>query len=234
MVTVGARMRLRPPYEGANSMRVVGVGSLVFRPVNKPDRYTAPDAGSFFDLISNKWFSAGPVLNLRASRATHGRFAGMHRIPIAIEPGVFAGVWPADWLNVWGQVRRGVAGHHGWVEDGGIDVIRTGPRWSFSVGPRIGFGDSDYMDTYFGVTPQEAAVSGLVHTPYEPGGGLRYTGGAASASYRLSRHWTTLMDLTVERLASKPQGSPIVQVLGGRNQLIVGAGFTYTFGPVRF
>ncbi len=234
LVTVGGRMRLKPPYEGADSLHVVGVGILDLQPADKPYRYTAPDAGSVFDLVSNRRFTAGPVLNLRASRSTSGRFAGLDRVGVAVEPGVFAGVWPTDWFTVWGQLRRGVAGHSGWVEDVGADFIYTGQRWDFSAGPRIGFGDAHYMNAYFGVTPEEATRSALVHTVYAPSGGRRYTGGSLSAAYKLDRHWTTLVDLTYERLAGKPQASPIVQALGGRNQVIVGAGLTYTFGRVRF
>lgn len=234
LVTGGGRLRLKPPYEGADSTRVVPVGILSLQKADKPYHYTAPDAGSVFDLVSNQYVQAGPVLNLRGHRSSGGRFAGLNRVSIAVEPGVFAGVWPVKWLTAWVQVRRGVYGHAGWVEDAGADLVYTGYRWDFSIGPRIGFGDAKYMRTYFGVTPAEARASPVINTAYDPGAGKRYTGGTISAAYHLDRHWTTLVDLTYDRLAGRAQASPIVQSLGARNQFTGGLGFTYTFGPVRF
>ena len=133
------------------------------------------------------------------------------------------------------EARRGISGHHGWVEDVGLDLIHTaeprlGQRWDASIGPRAGFGDANYMDTYFGLTPEESAL----HTPhlpaYVPGAGMRYTGAAAAAAYHLTQRWRMNFDLTFNHLSAKALASPVVRTVGDGNQLLAGVGFSYSFG----
>jgi len=230
IVTVGGRGAISPPYEGAPGEVVRP--SLVFnvRRADKPFRFTPPDDGGALALFSSKHFDFGPVLNFRNGRGDTGRLQGFRKIGFAVEPGLFANVWATDWLRARVQVRQGVLGHRGTVGDTGIDYIYTGKSWDFSIGPRYGFGDARYMDTYFGITPIEAAHSPLFDKPFEPGAGARYGGIEAALARQWTRRIRTVVDVGYHRLVNKAADSPVVNVAGSRDQFAGGVGVTYSFG----
>jgi outer membrane scaffolding protein for murein synthesis (MipA/OmpV family) len=106
-------------------------------------------------------------------------------------------------------------------------VLKTDP-WTLAVGPRLGLASRDYMNTYFSVTPAEAAANGRV-TPFQADGGIRNVGVAASAKYKWSEAWSTTVFAGYNRLLGDAGDSPIPRVLGSRDQFGVGFTLAYTF-----
>jgi MipA family protein len=95
-----------------------------------------------------------------------------------------------------------------------------------SVGVQATYGNSRYMQAWFGVTADQARASQLPE--YSPGAGLRSVGPTASLSYALSQRWTLMARASNEFLTSKANGSPIVE----RNSLpTVAVGVVYHFIP---
>ncbi|HEY7853394.1 MAG TPA: MipA/OmpV family protein [Caulobacteraceae bacterium] len=230
IVTVGGRVAASPPYEGANHDNVRP--SLLFsvRRADRPYRFTPPDDGGSLALFASKHFDFGPVLFFRYSRSDTGALKGFDKIGFAVEPGVFVNLWATDWLRARVQIRQGVLGHHGAVGDAGIDLIRTGRKWDASIGPRVGYGDARYMDTYFGVTPLEARRSPLLNTAYEPGAGVRNIGVETAFAYHWTNRLRTVVDVGYHRLAHAAADSPVVAIAGSRDQFSAGVGLTYSFG----
>lgn len=230
IVTIGARVSENPPWEGAGHDVLAPSPTFSLRRADSLYRFTPPDDGSSLSLLANRYIDIGPVLRTRFARGNSGELTGLNKVGWAAEPGVFVNLWPTNWLRGRVEARRGVIGDSGWVGDAGVDAIYTGSRWEASVGPRIGYGDTDYMDTYFQVTPAEAARSPLITTVYNPQGGRRYTGAEAALGYRLVGGLKVIGDFGYHRLTNDIAQSPIVLVAGKRDQLSGGIGFTYTFG----
>ncbi|MDR3509659.1 MAG: MipA/OmpV family protein [Caulobacteraceae bacterium] len=230
LFTVGAQVGVSPPYEGANRDILEPAPTFDLRPADAPQRFTPPDGGTMIALYANKYFEIGPVARFRYERSDHGEFKGFKKINIAAEPGVYIDVWPVSWLRGRVEGRRGVVGHEGWVGDAGLDLVYTGKRWDASVGPRVGWGDGRYMDTYFSVTPTEAARSPFVHQAYKADGGRRYTGLETAIAYHLSKHWRVTADFGYQRLSKEAANSPIVKATGSPNQYMSSLGLSYQFG----
>jgi outer membrane scaffolding protein for murein synthesis (MipA/OmpV family) len=230
IVTVGARVAADPPYEGAPHDKIGISGNMSIRRGDRPYRFAPPDEGIRFAVIAERHVDFGPVVRFRESRGDTGRLEGFDKIGFAVEPGVYFDVWPTDWLRGRVEARRGVTGHNGAVGDAEIDLIRTGKRWDFSIGPRAGYGDRRYMDTYFGVTPEEAERSPFLNTPYEPHSGVRYVGAEAAMAYHWNKHFRTIVDLSYHRLSEGAADSPVVAIAGDRNQFFAGIGVSYSFG----
>ncbi len=230
IITVGGRVSASPPYEGAGHDVLAPSPSFSLRRADSPNRFVPPDNGTTLALLSSRYIVFGPMARFRYARGDQGKLTGLKKVDWAAEPGVFLDLWPTNWLRGHVEGRRGILGHHGWVGDAGADLIYTGKRWDASIGPRIGYGDSHYMDTYFGVTPTEAAGSPLFKTVYEPGSGQRYTGLEAAMSYRLLGGLRTTIDVGYHKLSAKAADSPIVRLAGKRDQLSGGVGLTYSFG----
>jgi outer membrane protein len=230
IVTVGGRVSASPPYEGAPHDDLRPSASFNVRRADKPYRFVPPDNGNSISLVATKYIDAGPVVRFRYSRGDQGRLAGLRPIDFAVEPGGFIDLWPTDWLRARVEVRRGVLGHAGVVGDAGIDFIHTGRKWDFSIGPRVGYGDRRYIDTYFGVTQQEANRSPFLNRPYEPAGGVRYGGFESAFSYHVTNRLRTIVDFGYHRLAKVAADSPVVAIAGSRDQYLASVGVTYSFG----
>jgi outer membrane scaffolding protein for murein synthesis (MipA/OmpV family) len=230
IITIGARLSENPPWEGAGHDVLAPSPTFSLRRADSIYRFTPPDDGSSLSLLANRYIDVGPVIRFRYSRGDEGQLTGLNKVGWAAEPGVFVNLWPTNWLRGRVEARRGVIGDSGWVGDAGIDLIHTGSRWEGSIGPRVGYGDTSYMDSYFQVTPEEAARSPLINTAYNPEGGRRYTGAEAAIGYRLFGGLRVIGDFGYHRLSNTIADSPIVEVAGSRDQYSGGIGLTYTFG----
>jgi MipA family protein len=229
IVTVGARFSAYPPYEGAGHDVFLPAPMLSIRRASSPNRFEPPDGGTSIALIDTRYIVAGPLVRFRLNRGDTGKLTGLDPIGWAAEPGAFVELWPTRWLRGRVEGRRGILGYNGWVGDAAMDLVYTGKKWSASIGPRVGWGDANYFDTYFGVTPQEAARSPLINTPYDPGAGRRYTGLEAAISPHLTKRFVTTLDVGYHRLSNEAAASPIILVAGSPNDLSAGVSITYTF-----
>ncbi len=230
IVNLGARVGTQPGYEGADHNLLVPGPTLSIKSADAPDRFSPHDENFSIALISAQYISLGPVVRFRAKRSDEGMRQGLTEVGWAAEPGGFIDLWPTNFLRLHAEGRKGFGGHHGWLGDGGVDLVYTGKRWGAAIGPRYGWGDNKYMRTYFGVTPSEAAASPFIAAAYAPGQGERYAGVEASAEYKLTSHWKTSIDFGYHRLSDKAAASPIVQVDGSRHQYIAGVSLSYMFG----
>ncbi len=230
IVTVGAGVSASPPYEGAPNTQIRPTLSFNARRADKPYRFTPPDDGSSLNLFSSQHLDLGPVINIRDGRNDTRRLVGFQKIGWAAEAGVFANLWFTDWFRARAQIRQGIIGHSGAVGDAGIDYIHTGKRWDMSIGPRVGYGDARYMETYFGVTPAEALASPFLIKPYTPGAGVRYEGVELAYAYRPTDRIRATIGLGYHRLTGVAAASPVVGLAGSRDQYSAGVGVTYGFG----
>lgn len=233
VVTLGGRFTASPPYEGAGHDVFVPSPTFSLRRADSVYRFTPPDDGSSLSLLSSRYLDFGPVARFRYERGDQGQLTGLDKVGWAAEPGVFVNLWPANWLRGRVEARHGFGGHRGWVGDAGIDLIYTGPRWEASVGPRIGYGDTKYVDAYFGVSPAEAARGPTFTSIYEPKGGRRYAGIEAAVGYRVFGGLRVIGDVGYHRLAPDLANSPIVRVAGSKDQISAGVGASYSFGVGR-
>jgi outer membrane scaffolding protein for murein synthesis (MipA/OmpV family) len=229
IATIGARASVAPPYEGSTAEVVRPFPTFSLRPADRPYRFTPPDGGTTFAVIDTDHFVFGPMARFQYERKPQGPLKGLDKVDWAAEPGAFLEIWPTRWLRGRVEARRGVTGHQGFVGDAGIDLVRTGRRWDASIGGRMGWGDDDYMGTYFGVTPQEAARNPVINQAYDPSGGRRYWGVELAAAYHLDERWKITADAGYHRLAKQPSDSPIVRLIGDPNQYFGSVGVSYSF-----
>ena len=230
IVSVGGQVNAAPPYEGAGYDLFLPIPTLGIRKASAPERPTISGDAPGIAVISNNWISFGPDLRLRGSRDDKGDREGLHKVGIAGEPGLFLTLWPMDWVRLHGEERKGVFGDHGWVGDAGLDLIVRPGRFMISAGPRIGWGDRSYMNPYFGVTAADAAASPILNTTYSPNGGRRYLGAGAGLTYHFSSRWEGTATASYHHLSNQAADSPIVQLIGARNEYAGGVGLKYSFG----
>lgn len=234
IVTLRANLRAQPSYPGADDLSFIGYPSFSLRRAGTVERFSAPDDGLSFSFLDDSALRFGVVGRFQGGRYLQDdrRLFGLNKIDWAIEPGLFVEYWPVEFLRARAEIRHGINGHHGFVADLGLDLVQTFGAFTVSAGPRMSLGDSDFTQTYFGVTPEEAALNGVV-TAYSPSGGITSVGATASASYNWSEQWSTTAFVSYKRLVGDAADSPIVKEFGSENQVGLGLTVSYSFGMGR-
>jgi MipA family protein len=230
IVTITGDVQGAPRFPGSDNMTAFFYPGVDWRRVGEPERFKAPDDGISFTLYETPGFRFGPTARLLGERNPKDDrdFIGLHKVDYTIEGGAFLEIWPLDFLRVRGEIRQGFNGHEGLVGNLGLDYVQHYGAFTFSIGPRLAFGDSDFTREYFGITPLEAAINTRV-APFRPDGGLTSVGALASLRYKWSEQWSTTVYGGYDRLVEDAGRSPVSRVLGSRDQYIVGAQLSYSF-----
>jgi outer membrane protein len=211
-----------PAYEGADDYIVSPL------PLVRLHYFRLPQFGAFGDGPETG-FSIGPSFRFVPERDDddYSELEGLGDVDAAFEFGATAAYRYEMWRG-FATVRHGFGGHHGIVGKLGVDaVVEPTPRLSVSAGPRLHFADSDYLDTYLGVTAAQSAASGL--SEFDPDGGLKGVGVEAEARFALTPRWSIVGSAGYERLVGDAADSPITGV-GSENQFTAALGLTYRFG----
>lgn len=224
---VRAGAQLVPDYPGADGNSVQPWVGVARAKAGEQFAFAASDQASSFALIQSGGFAAGPVGNLAGKRSRRETNNLLPVVKLTPELGGFA-QFEGSGFRLRGEVRQGIGGHKGMIGVLSADLVtRDGDNWLFAVGPRATFTNGRFQRAYFGV-PVAIPAAGLA--AYRPGGGLQALGVAATANYALSPRWGLAGYAKYDRLTGDPKDSPVVRVLGDRNQLSGGVALTFTFG----
>lgn len=223
VVEIGAGGSARPAYEGAKGYEYNPTGFFTLHYL------WLPGIGDVKKERADEGFSIGPSFRYVYKRDSndHPELRGLGNIDAAFELGGRI-AYQSSIFRPWLAVRYGLGGHSGFVVETGLDLrFRPSAVTEFAIGPRASFATSEYMRTYFGVTPAESARSGL--STYNPGGGIKGAGLEVSGRYELTQQWALVGLAYYERLIAGAATSPVVKV-GDENQITAKLGLSYKFG----
>jgi MipA family protein len=213
-LTFGVGAALRPSYFGSDDYSLSPVGRVTVDQISYGGLTfgSSPRAGG-----TGGQLSIGGSFRLVGGRsaASYPELTGLESIDRSVELGLSLRYNERDW-RAYANVRYGVTGHNALVGELGADVlVRPTERITLFAGPRATIGSDRYTDTYFGVTPDEAAASGLA--AYDPDGGLVSAGVEMGMNYRFNDEWAVRGAVGYARLVGDAGDSPITG-LGSRTQ----------------
>lgn len=197
----------RPDYFGATgnepapvfggTLNYLRLGGFTFGDPDPLFVPTGPAVNASFRYITEREASENPEL------------AGLADVDATLELGAGLSYATGD-LRVFGDLRYGVIGHNAFVGEIGADVfLRPTDRLTLRAGPRALFGTDNYAQTYFGVSPAEAAASGGNFAAFDASGGLISAGVELGAGYRLSQNWGVDAVVSYDRLQGDTSDSPV-------------------------
>jgi MipA family protein len=237
LLTINATVLVSPDFPGAKTYGFVAFPSLSLRRTDAPENFQAPDDGVSIALFGDSQWALGITGRYQQGRYRENdrsRLYGIRDAKWAIEPGLFAEYWAVpDTLRLRGEIRYGINGYNGLVGNLSADYVKRVGKWTLSVGPRLAVAGGEYMDTYFSVSPLEAAFNGRV-SAYSADAGIKSVGVAAAATYKWNDSFSTTVRGGYDRLVGSAADSPIVKNLGSKDQFSVGATASYTFDIGRF
>ena len=213
-----------PSYPGASSYEAAPDLGLTFGAL----KWGPIDAGNGIGELPNNGLSFRGAFRVIGAReaADNPELAGLADVDTAVELGFGLVYQETNW-RAFGDVRKGVTGHSGVTGGIGMDFIfRPNDRLTINAGPRVSFGDSDYANTYFGVSAAEAGASGFA--AYDVSGGTLGGGFAVEAIYELNDDWSVNGLLGYEKLLGDASNSPITAI-GSEDQWTLRLGLSREF-----
>lgn len=229
-VTLGPGIAYEPQFPGARDMGPTFWPLISVRRTGTEREFTTPDDSAGFSIVGDRRFRIGPSFEIERGREEEDAIPGIGDVGTTIEGGAFAEAYLGDHFRLRADVRKGFNGHKGVTADIGGDLISgtPGDRFHASIGPRLRFANGRYVRAFFGVNPEQSALTGL--PVYEAGGGFHSAGALTFAEYRLSEAIGVLAYGRYDRLMGDAKDSPLVlSEVGSRDQYEAGLGLTYTF-----
>lgn len=226
---VGLGAQVKPTYPGADKLSVLPLINVDWQDEGELFEFEAPDESAGISVLGDSPIGFGPAISFEGPRKAKDVGAPLDKVGFTVEAGAFLQYEISPSFRLRGEARKGLGGHEGWIGNLSADyVAREGDDWLFSIGPRLTIADGKYHRAYFGVTPTEAAATGL--PAFRPGGGILSYGAAAGAQVQLSERWGLFGYAKYDRLTRDAADSPVVREFGSRDQLSGGIGLSYSWG----
>ncbi|MDO5613386.1 MAG: MipA/OmpV family protein [Paracoccus sp. (in: a-proteobacteria)] len=171
-------------------------------------------------------FSYGPSFRMVGARdaGDSDHLAGLEEIDRAYELGARFS-YGIGQVTGYATLRRGFGGHEGVVGTLGARYrTDVSDRLTVWTGVSVDYANSSYMDTYFGVSADESAASGL--SAYDPGAGFKSAAARIEARYAINDTTALLGEVEYGRLIGDAADSPVVL---DKNQPSVRIGVTRRF-----
>lgn len=228
-VIVGGGGLYTPDYEGSDDGEF---RALPYIRVQYQDwlSFAVPE-GLKLTAINEGGFKAGAIAGYRFDRDADDNIAlaGWGDVDGAFELGAFAEA-KLDAIKLSLEARQGLSG-----DDTGL-IATLSARYEtrlggtiISFGPKVSWVDDDYAQTYFGITPAQAAAAVLPYAPYGADGGIKDYGVGLTVVQPLGGDWSLTAIASVSRLTGDAADSPIVAAQGSETQVTAGLFVGYRF-----
>ncbi|MFC2249768.1 MipA/OmpV family protein [Labrys portucalensis] len=227
---LGATAAMGPKYEGAKDFSFLPSPIISLSRQGKGPAFTSRNDNPGLGLLDNGFLRIGPVGKILFERdgSTDDDLKGLKPVRWGGELGIFADIYPTEWLRLRAELRHGIRSHHGLVADIAADAFYDiAPDWRISGGPRVSLATRSYFDAYYGVNLQESLASGL--SPYSPGGGLKSVGVGGALTWKTTDKITTSAFAEYSRLTGPASKSSLVKERGSPNQFTIGVSASYRF-----
>jgi outer membrane protein len=223
VIELGAGGKMKPAYESAADYEVSPFPIFKLDYLSLPGLFTI---GGGDDL----GFSLGPSFDTTGKRdsSEHSELSGLDDIDATYEVGLKAGY---EWSHaeVYAEARYAFGGAEGFVGNMGANaILHPAAGLEVKFGPIASFAGSDYMDTYFGVTPAESISTGGRLSAYDAEGGIKSAGVAMEVRYEFRQDWFLNMEASYTSMLGDAEDSPVVDA-GESDQFTLGLGVSRRF-----
>ena len=227
---LGVAAEVQPAYDGSHAYRVTG--GPVINIQYRDEAFISTGDGIGVNLLHGKHYQIGVAMAYDLGRKEKDDLAnlrGMGDISAAPVAKAF-GSWAISRyfpmvLRV--DVRQFIGGAQGLVGDAGAYIPLPGSSKTFVMfaGPSITMATHHYLQTLYGVSPQQSLASG--HPVYEiPHAGTSAAGVGFSATKFFTEHWLLNADMAINQIRGSPAHSPLVQ---RRTQRVLAVSMNYTW-----
>lgn len=207
-IAIGPGLFITPAYPGSSKLKFYPFPAL---DISWDDRVFSqgPDVLGV-NVLRSPAYHLGAALSFdfqSRSDSDDGRLRGLGDVHSSPKLKLFGDY---TWWAFTGSVAmyQDIAGH-GQGKTVVSDLYASLPldTWLFSVGPGFTWADAEYTRTFFGVSPQQSAASGL--PAFNTSSGIRDVHLNVYVSHDFSKHWTSSVSVVAGRLQHYAANSPI-------------------------
>lgn len=212
---LGVASQVQPAYDGSHAYKVLGgpVINVHYRDI----AFISSGEGIGYNFLRGDHFQVGVAVTYDLGRKEKGDLANLHGMgDISPAPvGKIFGSWVLSRkfpmiLRV--DARQFVGGAQGAVGDASVYTPLPGSSRTFVMfaGPSITLATRHYLQTLYGVTPQQSLASG--HPVYDiTHAGTSAAGVGFSATKFVTEHWLFNLDAAINQIRGSPSRSPLVE-----------------------
>jgi outer membrane scaffolding protein for murein synthesis (MipA/OmpV family) len=213
-LVTGLATALMPVYDGSRAYRLESGPVVNFR--YRDDFFVSTGEGIGYNLLHDDHFRFGVAMGYdlgRKEKADYDDLRGMGNVDPAPVAKVF-GSWVLSKrfpLVMRADARQFIGGAEGVIGDVGAYLPMPGSSKNFVlfIGPSITFATHHYLQTLYGVTPEQSLASG--HPQYDPHAGEAAVGVGLSASKFMGSHWLVNLDAALNQIRGSAASSPLVE-----------------------
>ncbi len=203
---VGAAVIYAPRYEGSDRYRFVPVPLIELR----YGRFFAnPRKGVGYVVVKRRKLTITAGATYVRGYRRQDAPEGVGRLSSGVGARVAADLKTHGVRLTLGMTKVLSGGVDGALADAGLSVpVPVTSRLILIPGVSATWADRRYSDRYFGVTPAQAAASGL--PVFHPGGGIKDVAATLAATYRVDDHISLAATGAITALTGDVKDSPIV------------------------
>jgi outer membrane scaffolding protein for murein synthesis (MipA/OmpV family) len=228
--TLGLGAEWQPVYDGAHAYRVSGgpVVDMRYRDI----AFISTGDGLGYNFLRGNHYQVGLALGYDLGRKESDDYTnlrGMGDISAAPVAKLYA-AWVLSRkfpLIMRVDARQFMGGAEGAIGDASVYLPLPGSSKSFVMfaGVSITLATEHYMQSVYGVTPEQSAASG--HPVYDiPHAGTSAAGVGFSATKFMTPHWLLNLDTALSQIRGSPAHSPLVEK---RTQKVVTLSVAYNW-----
>ena len=228
-LTLGALGAVRPDYQGSDDYEPFAAPLIDLR--FRDQFFISSRDGIGVTAFRLGGFAVGPLLRYQFGRDQDDNAAlrGLGDVGGTVEAGLFLSWQSGPWvINVNAVQGLNGGGHRGATAFVSLGYGgRLSEAWSYSFGPNLTWGSGNYMQAFFGMTPEQSLRSG--YAPYSAGAGIRNVGFGATLTWRVAERMAVTALAEVSELLGDAADSPMVDRAGAETQGFAGLGLSYRF-----
>lgn len=225
-VTIGLGVANSTRYVGSNKRRYRAMPSI--NAVWKNGWFAGFPRGIGYNFSSDKSLEYGLRLTMDMGRkqGSSASLAGLGDIAARAEFGPFVSYAVSPQLKLNSSVRygSGVDSQGMLIDLGAHYRIPLAANDAVTLGVATVYANRNYMQSYYGVTAAQATTS--KYAPYAAQAGIRDIDLSASYTHKFDRHWAMVTGVTLGRLGSAVQASPITKS-NSHDSIYVQANYTF-------
>lgn len=209
--TAGLAVIAGTEYMGSDERRTLAVPLLNYQWANGWFAGVSNGVGYNFSRSPGMQYGLRVTADLGRKASRSPALRGMGDIDASAELGGFVNHTLASGFILTTSLRYGAGNDNkGLVADlGAVYSTELTPRWRLSVGAALTAVNAEYMQSYFGVSPAQAAASG--YRRFAPTAGIRDVRGNVALSYQLSREISLTGALSTVTLVGDAADSPLTR-----------------------
>lgn len=220
-LSIGGGAIYAPTYLGSDHYEADPIPLFDLRYADRFFLSTRDGLGLNLAPSGSNW-RAGPVVKYRMARDQDDDAAlrGMGDVDAAGEAGGYVH-YDLRPFTLGAELRQGFGGHDAAIGDLFVNwSTRLSDSLMLTVGPKATVASRDFTQTYFGVTPGQAARTG--YRAYAPDGAFMSYGLGASLRYRVNDYLSLGGFAGIDRIAGDAADSPLVDQAGSPTQARLG------------